>query len=191
MSPSAAAPPGTSPADEPTLEDMRRSPWALVSRVVIVAMVLGIAVMWIFAFFGNHTVPGRMDDRTFPTAAEPVCAGAKRAVDGLPPAFETKDDRQRRADVVDQGTALLEGMVAELRTLPAGSEPGARIDQWLADWDTYNRDRRDYTARLRQDPDARFYMSQSDRDKGQITRALDNFARVNGMGSCDAPEDVV
>jgi hypothetical protein len=175
----------------PTLEDERRSPWRRVSQAVILVMVVGIVVMWIYAFFGEVPVPARLDDTAFPTAAEPVCARARAEIDRLPKAFETSDHRDR-ADVVDRGTAALDAMVRDLRALvPAAQPTHDRLQLWLDDWDTYLRDRRDYTARLRDDPAARFYLTQSEHDRSQINRSLDNFARVNAMASCATPEDVV
>jgi hypothetical protein len=186
MSPSAVT-----DESEPTLEDERRSPWRRVSQAVILVMVIGIAVMWIYAFFGEVPSPARLEDRTFPDAAEPICARARAALDGLPKAFET-DEAMARADVVDRGTTILAGLVTELRaTVPAAQPTRDRLNLWLDDWEIYLRDRRDYTARLRVDPTARFYLSQSERDRRQINSSLDNFAKVNTMASCATPEDVV
>jgi hypothetical protein len=174
----------------PTLEETRRSPGRIISRLLIVALVIGLVAMWGYAFFGEVPVPGWMADRTFPQAAEPVCARTRVQLDTLPRAFEATDAAER-AGVVDRATTMLEAMTVELRTVvPAGPDHD-RLNQWLDDWDTYNRDRRDYTGRLRQDAGARFYVTQSDRDKGQINAALDNFAKVNAMASCATPEDVV
>ena len=48
----------------------------------------------------------------------------------------------------------------------------------------------EYAAQLRIDPNARFAVTQSDRDKAQITKAIDLFATVNVMGSCVTPDDL-
>jgi hypothetical protein len=175
----------------PTIEDDRRSPWRRVSQVVILLGLVGIVVMWFYAFFGEVPAPARLDDRTFPTAAEPICARARAGLDRLPRAFESRTAPER-ADVVDQGTALLTTMVGELRAaVPAAQPHRDRLNAWLDDWDVYLRDRRDYTSRLRTDPMAKFYVTQSERDRRQINSSLDNFAKVNAMASCATPEDVV
>jgi hypothetical protein len=177
--------------DEPTLEDERRSPWQRVSRLVILAMIAGIVVMWFYAFFGEVPAPARLEDRTFPDAAEPVCARARADIGRLPRAFETTDNTAR-ADVVDRATDRLTAMAGELRAVvPAAQPTRDRLNRWLDDWDTYLRDRRDYTTRLRADRFAKFYVSQSERDRRQINSSLDNFAKVNAMASCAVPEDVV
>jgi hypothetical protein len=176
---------------EPTVEGERRSPARLIGRVVIVVMLLGITVMWIYAFFGEVPSPARLEDRTFPTAAEPICARARSEIDRLPRAFETPVPAAR-ADVVDRATDVLAAMVADLRAAVPPAQPTRdRLNAWLDDWDTYLGDRRDYTARLRTDPTARLYMTKSGRDGGQINHSLDNLARVNAMASCATPEDVV
>jgi len=184
--------PGPAPAlspDEPTLEQTRNAPTRILARIAIVAIVVGIAVMWGFAFFGPRDSPGRLDDRAFPTAAEPICQAAKADLDALPPAFEAAN-AGARADVIVQGSDRLDRMIADLRTqVPAGANHDG-IEQWLDDWGQYVQDRRDYAAQLRVDPGARFAVTQSDRDKSQITKAVDLFATVNVMGSCATPDDL-
>ncbi len=159
----------------------------------MVIMVLGIVLMWVYAFSGNFLgvdVPGRLQDKTFPTAAQPVCQAAVDKVNALPKAFETPDP-QKRADVVDQASTYLEDMLAQLRAqVPAAQPQHDIVTQWLADWETYVHDRRDYTKQLRVDPMARFAVTQSDRDKTQITQGVDHFADVNAMPACMTPDDL-
>jgi hypothetical protein len=185
------SPPVPEPPDEPTVEDDRHSPWRRVSRAVIVAGLAGVVVMWGYAFFGEVPAPARLDDRTFPAAAEPVCALARGDIDQLPRAFESPGPAER-ADVVDRATDRLTAMVAELRAAVPPAQPTRdRLNGWLNDWDIYLQDRREYTARLRVDRFAKFHLTQSERDRRQINSSLDNFAKVNAMGSCATPEDVV
>jgi len=182
--------PAPPPSDEGGLEDTRRTPLAIVGRVVIVSMLLGIALMWIYAFFGKHDVPGRLADDTFPTAAQPICQKTIDKIDALPKANETPTPAAR-ADVVDQGTGYLAEMLVDLRARRPTLEPeSSSVVQWLDDWDTYVQDRRDYTAQLRVDPTVRFAVTQSDRDKTQITKGIDHFADVNFMVACRVPDDL-
>jgi hypothetical protein len=147
---------------------------------------------WVFAYhLGGSWLenpPGRLQDRTFSVAAEPVCARAQQRVLALPPAWQTDTPTERSAVVVES-VAILDAMVAELRTLPVGSA-SERIDEWLTDWETYVADRLDYAERLAEDPTARFYVTQSDRDRRQITLAIDRFAETNEMPSCITPADL-
>lgn len=165
--------------------------WTL-GKIAVLVCVVGLTAMWAYALSGvaGNDVPGRLEDRTFGPAAEPVCAAAKADIDRLPRSFETPEPGQR-ADVVDQGTARLRRMVTELRALPQPSGQDAdMVSQWLADWDTYNANRDDYTARLRVDRNARFYVTQREQDKRQITQALDRFAAINKMADCTTPDDL-
>jgi len=163
---------------------------------VVIAAVLGVSVLgmwaWVLLYHlggsWREDMPGRLGDATFPIAAEPVCAAAAATVASLPPAWVT-DTPAARADAVDESVEILAAMVADLRQLPPGSDAGA-VTEWLNDWDTYVADRADYAARLRTDPQARFYVTQSDRDRRQITLAIDRFATTNGMPSCVTPADL-
>ena len=111
---------------------------------------------------------------------------------GALPAALTATDAAARADVIDASEVLLADMLAELSALepPAGAEDRARVDEWLDDWSRYLADRGEYADRLREDPDARFTVTQSERDERQITEAVDRFAAVNGMPSCETPADI-
>ena len=147
---------------------------------------------WVFAFHlggsWRDTQPGKLDDPTFAVAAEPVCAAAMAELAQLTPAWAT-DTPAERADVIDQSVTILSSMVGELATLPTGTET-AQADEWVNDWAVYVDDRADYASRLRDDPEARFYVTQSDRDRRQITLAIDRFAKTNAMPSCVTPADL-
>lgn len=178
-----AAPPATED-DEP------RSRWTVVGRTAVVVLALGLTVMWIYAFFGDHGVPGRLENPTFPALAQPVCEATQVRIDELPRADQTPT-ADGRADVVDQASDELDAMIGQLRGLvPAGMPETEAETQWLDDWAVYVQDRRDYTAQLRVDPMTRFAVTQSDRDKRQVTSALDRFAEINGMPACTIPDDL-
>lgn len=169
-----------------------RSVWTIIGRIAIVVMVVGLVAMWAYAFLGHPDVPGQLADPAFAKAAEPICKATKDQIDTLPKAFATPDAAQR-AGVVDQATGELEQMVRDLRAkLDLASAPGDRdkVVPWLDDWDRYNLDRREYTVALRADPSTRFIVTQSERDKVQITGALDRFAKINNMASCIIPDDL-
>lgn len=158
--------------------------------VVIVAM-LGMWA-WVFAYHLGGTwrdaQPGKLDDPTFAVAAEPVCAAAMAELAALTPAWAT-DTPAQRADVLDQSVEILSALVTDLGGLPTGTE-AIQVNEWINDWGTYVGDRADYAARLRNDPEARFYVTQSDRDRRQITLAIDRFAKTNAMMSCVTPADL-
>jgi hypothetical protein len=160
-----------------------------IPRVLAVAVALGIAILWIWAFaVGNQTPPGRLDDRGFTERAEEVCREAGDEVAALPQAYETTSAAER-ADVVERSNAVYSTMVAELRTMaPTGGDDVGMVTGWLGDWERYIADRADYAARLRTDESARFYVT--DKDGDQVTEPVDTLANVNGMGSCATPSDL-
>jgi hypothetical protein len=179
------------PLDAPDDAGRPRRRWTI-GKVLAIVCVLGLTVMWVYALSGvaGRDVAGRLDDRTFGPTAEPTCKAARADVDALPPAFETPDPTQR-ADVVDQATARLRTMVRDLDALPRpAGDDATMVTQWLADWTTYLDNRADYASRLRVDRTARFYVAQREADKRQITEALDRFAGINDMPSCETPGDV-
>lgn len=179
-----AAPPATDDDTEP------RSRWTVVGRVAVVVLAISLTAMWIFAFFGDHGVPGRLENPSFPAVAEPVCAAAHARIELLPLPNQTPTAGER-ADVVDQASDELDAMLVQLRALvPQGVAETEAETQWIEDWQVYVQDRRDYTAQLRVDPMTRFAVTQSDRDRRQVTSALDRFATINGMPSCVIPDDV-
>jgi len=163
----------------------------VVLPVAIGAFVIG---MWLWVFLYHlsgdwqEEQPGLLGDTTFPVAAEPVCQVAMAAFGETAPAWAT-DTPGARADVVDESVLIFAAMLEQLRRLPTGAESDA-VAEWLSDWDTYIADRTDYALRLRSDPEARFYVTQSDRDRRQITLAIDRFAKTNDMPSCVTPADL-
>ena len=179
-----AAPPATDDDTEP------RSRWTIVGRVAVAVLALSLTAMWIYAFFGDHGVPGRLDNPTVPALAEPVCKATQDRIHELPRANQT-DTAGARADVVDQASAELDTMLNQLDGLVPPDKPETlAVTQWIEDWRVYVQDRRDYTAQLRVDPMTRFAVTQSDRDRRQVTSALDRFANVNYMSSCVIPDDL-
>lgn len=177
-------------ADEPYAPPKSRSPATVIGRVAAITVALGIAGMWIYALWGYSGVPGQMSDLTFSRTAQPICQATRESIDKLPKAHTTPDVNVRAA-VVDQATDQLATMLDELqRQVPAAQPEHDMLQNWIGDWRIYLNDRREYTVQLRKDPMTRFAVTQSDRDKSQITGALDRFARINEMVACKIPDDL-
>ncbi len=158
-------------------------------------MVLGLAVlamlaMWVYVLFLHEdtTSPDRLEDRSFPTNAEPLCGRALARLDQLPPARESTTP-QERAEVVDEADEVLRGMVADLRAqAPTAGSDGRIVTEWLGDWGTYVGDRDDWADVLRTGKDTRFF--ETAKGGGPISELIDRFAVVNDMPSCATPDDV-
>ena len=165
----------------------RRSP---LRTVIIVAVALLVA-MWVYvlvlAIRGREDPPDRLEDRTFPAAAQARCDEALYAVDALPKAAETSSAAER-ADVIDQANAIFAEMLDDLEAMAPAGEEGEIVAAWLADWRAYLKDRAEFAERLREDPTAQLLVTA--RLGEQVTEYMDVFAADNDMPACATPIDV-
>ncbi len=203
MTPLDDAPPsGAGPEDEEDGAPRRKGLFAL--GVVAILALLG---AWIYTLFIYD--PGllidELEDRTFPRAAERVCAAAVARLEALPPAQTARNARERAATVADSNE-ILGAMLDDLEPLvPAGPQVEGRrltdeereqrsisngVKEWLGDWRAYLQDREEYADRLMTDDEARFLESPKSGTNRQISSAIDAFAEVNRMSSCTTPGDV-
>lgn len=177
----------TPPADEDFAPLSFRQRTARIAALVVILL---IAAMWGWAFFATpRGLPGALENRSFPDAAEPICTKAAEQIAALPLAFTTTD-HVARADVIAQANSYLSGMLDQLDQI-VPSEPAdesASIKEWLGDWRVYVSDRTNYAQRLQTDPEARFYVTAKDRR--QITQPIDFFAKANLIYNCQVPSDI-
>ena len=182
--------PAGPPSAGDDLDDAPRRGWS-VGRVASLLVVVGLVVFWVWAFspWAPHEKANALRDTALVGRIDATCADAKRELAQIPYSFEAKTAADR-ADQVDRGSDILTTMVTRIR----GEQVTDARDQtlltaWLADWDTYVADRRDYTGRLRVDERAQFTVTV--RYHSQITIGMDNFATVmNKLGNCKVPTDV-
>lgn len=183
----------TLPSDVPAADQRRRWSAGRVLAVVAAVAVLGMwAYVLVYHLSGRwrQETPGRIADPAFAELAESTCAGALTEVDQLPPAFSANDAVERAA-TIEASNVILADMLASLEdAAPLAGPDQPLVEEWLADWRTYVADRADFAERLRDDPDARFYVTQRESDQRQITVAIDRLAKVNGMESCMSLNDV-
>lgn len=193
MADSSAMTDARSPSRPPEVD---RRPTGSRRRTGVVASLLaGVALVgvWVYVLFVYD--PGLMidelADRSFPVAAEQVCAETRAQLEALPPA-SLAESAADRADTVELSNALLLEMVADLRPLAPTGPPEVRagVEEWLDDWVAYIDDRQQYVENLRADEDARFLESTKGAQHRGITRAINGFAEVNRMESCATPGDL-
>ena len=157
--------------------------------VLIVVLIIG---MWGYALFGPtpHRAPGVLSDRSFPTAAQPICAEAAAVIASQPPAYATSDPVKRSAAISagDEALAAMLDRLAVIAPAPGSSKDADMIAEWLGDWRTYLGDRQRYADALLTDPKARLYVSIKERR--QISEPIDFFANINHMLECSTPTDV-
>lgn len=161
-------------------------------RIVTTVLVVGMVGMWGYVLYlafgpGRQPPPDRLDDPAFAEAAQDRCDEALGVVAALPAASETTTAAER-ADVIDRANETFAAMLDDLDELVPGGEDGEIVREWLADWRTYLGDRETYADAVRDDPEARLFVSAKDRD--QITEYLDAFAADNHMPACGTPLDV-
>lgn len=152
---------------------------------------LAMALFWIWAFANRDSIahPDTFDDPVFTQAAESVCSRYQANIAEFPLATAAEGPAER-ADLIRQGTAELEAMVAELRTLalPTDAKGNAAVPLWLGDWDLYLSDRATYTETLAAGNDDPFLLSLN-ANGARVTDALGTFAEVNTMASCSPSGD--
>jgi len=159
---------------------------SLLLKIVAVAGIMG---LWAYAFFfapsGN---PDRVENEVWLEKAETICSQALNEIDLLPLAKEAKTPADR-AELIAQGTRVLEKMKASLAGLALNSEKdNFNTDSWLSDWDTYLGDRRNHVKRLTELGDIEPLLTATDSGKSVLER-MNGFARVNDLDSCLDPGD--
>lgn len=181
---------GSSPAGREELEPL--------SMGRAISMVLGVMVfvfflggwLWVTFLYEPHVID-KLEDTTFPAQAEKICASARLEYDKLPLAQESPT-AAHRSDVIVQSNRIFTTMVSDLREIVPATPENVNIglNEWLGDWDTYIGDRSDLADRLLEDDSARFMETPKSNTNKGITRAINGFAEVNEMESCETPGDL-
>jgi hypothetical protein len=176
------------PHDVPDGGDRPSRGWTW-QRIAAAVAIAGFVVFWVYVFAvaDAYHPAGYLTDRTFPKAAEPVCAASMRELNALPPAHSAKT-ADVRADTIDRADAILRDMQRRLRAVVPHTKDAKYIDQWVDDWSIFISDRDEYATNLRKDPSSEYLVTQ--KYGSQISESLDNYADVNTMPSCETPGDV-
>jgi hypothetical protein len=175
-----------SPLDAPDAGGRPSRSWLRIAAVVVV---VGLVLFWIYVFAAadNYHPAGYLTDRTFPKAAEQVCAASMHRLKALPPAHTAKN-ADVRADTIVAADGILRDMQRRLRAVVPETKDAKYIRQWIGDWSIFISDRDEYASKLRKDPTTEYLVTQ--KYGSQISESLDNYADVNMMKSCDTPGDV-
>ena len=184
------APPSAPSAAEPQLDpgSHRRRRLAWDAAGIFAGLATG---FWVFVLFlyDPGLVVDELEDRSFPRVAERICSAAIEQLDALPRA-ETAGSATERAATIEEANAILVEMVDELEPLAPGEPASATeaVNEWISDWRNHIEDRQQFAARLREDASARF--TESPKGSKQLSRAIDGYAQVNRMRSCETPGDI-
>jgi hypothetical protein len=159
-------------------------------RRVLIGLTVGIiAAMWIYAFgpFPKPRPADQLDDPRFAAEAEEICEATVARLNRLP--LVTQDSPpQELAEVVTEANRELAAMVARLRAVaPTEGRDGRLVGRWLDDWDIHLDDRDRWVERVEGGVVEPFTETEV-REGFGVTGYLSEFAEVNGMRACRAPE---
>lgn len=147
---------------------------------------LAMVGFWIWAFNNRDSIahPDTFDDPVYTEAAEGLCAKRQTVIAEIPATISVSDP-VARGELVAQRTAQLELMLGDLAALPSPTDPkGADgVVRWLADYDLYLSDLRDYQQALEAGEDPQFLLSATS-GGARVTDVIGTYAEVNNMVSC-------
>jgi hypothetical protein len=155
------------------------------ARVTLLVVCLALVAMWGYAlFFASKEAVNKIGDRTWAARAEGICAAADAELDELERLASA--DLDRRAELVDTGTDILQQMLDDLVAATPSDEKGrALVPMWVADYRTLLQNRRNYADRLRAGENVPF--TEAAVDGVPITERIETFAGDNEMPSCAPP----
>ena len=179
----------TPPSVDPTDGEDRPSRRVTVGMVAAVVVSLGIVLFWIVVYTtaSSYKPPGYLADRTFPKAAEKVCASFTPRLEAIPLAQTAKTSTER-ADLVDEVTVILSERRQALYAVVPNTDDARFINAWLKDWSKHLADRQSYADQLRVRPDAEY--RETTKGTSQISKVLNKFSDDNEMSSCSTSHDV-
>lgn len=174
---------------EVTQPEYRRWTWTAGRLLaVVVAIVIALFWLWVFAGGPRRQNPDFLTDRSWVKSADATCAVTQDAIKALPGAEESANSTVR-AVTVDQATDEIDKMINRLEARPpTDAEDATLVKQWLTDYRSYVASRRDYADDLPADPGAKLLYNEKFRKP--IDDVITTFAEVNDMPSCVPPGDV-
>lgn len=162
--------------------------------LILSVVCAAIAAMWVYALgFASKEAVNKIGDEAWTQRADARCLIAKNERLALAD-YRLLDDvgagaLSGRAALVDRATDTIEAMLNDLRsTMPTDEKGQALIPLWLADYDTYVNDRREYAERLRLGDNAPF--SESTTEGLPLSEKIATFAGDNRMKNCAPPIDL-
>lgn len=177
------------------VKNLQLRPTTVLKALVVIAIV----AMWLWIYlYAPRDNPDRLQNRSFPTAAEAICAPIQTAINALPTGRDVDTVAQRLEQIV-AGTELTETMLKELKEASSqhvsNQDEWRRVNAWFADWDAYLKDRRRHVDNLEplgeEATGKDLWFTLDDRAEGGVyTERIDGFANVNDMESCHTPLDL-
>lgn len=184
----------TAGVNEPALEP-ERTPRRWV-KMVLAAICAGLAAMWVYAFvFAPKEGVYFVTDKAWRMSAEEICTAATRQREALADTTQgyitdpTHEQMLQRADIVDQATDILEGMINDIEALPlSGDKDRQRVAVFVKYYRVIIGDRRAYTTRLRNfqlEPYRETLV-----DRSPVTNTVTDFTTGNAIPHCMPPGEL-
>ena len=184
--PSTAAPAGdqpTSAAGKPPLTGKQ-----LTARVAIVATVLGIIAMWIYAFvFASKDPAAGLEDDAWAARAQQLCEQRNERLADNVATFDTSDGSIGELhDAIKEVTDLVEQALNEVVAVKPSSASDQRlVDEWERLYRIYIADRRDAEAQL---ASGRLVeLNETTLNGSPISATITDFTNPNKMSACAPP----
>ena len=145
------------------------------------------ATFWVWAlFFASKEAVNKIDDREWAARAEVICAPVRQQFRELD--LRRSEDLNLRAELVEEGTALLSQMLDNMMVIPPSDPKGAEIvPLWIADYESLLERRLEYANELRAGIDEPFAEPVAPGTSIPVTEKLETFAGDNEMPSCAPP----
>ncbi|HSB85692.1 MAG TPA: hypothetical protein VLD86_05255 [Ilumatobacteraceae bacterium] len=184
----------TAGVNEPALEpECTPRRWV---KMVLAAICAGLAAMWVYAFvFAPKEGVYFVTDKAWRTSAEEICTAATRQREALADTTQgyitdpTHEQMLQRADIVDQATDILEGMINDIEVLPlSGDKDRQRVAVFVKYYRVIIGDRRAYTTRLRNfqlEPYRETLV-----DRSPVTNTVTDFTTGNAIPHCMPPGEL-
>lgn len=172
-----------------------RSFLARLARSLILASVVAIIAMWIYAFgFASRESINRINDRQWSERSEALCSKEEEFRASLQDLTEIDPNdssaMKRKADIVEKATASLKAMVDRLAAdTPADDKGRAIVPMWIDDYRTYLKDRDVFIERLRTATSMPSF-NETEIEGVPVSERINKFARENDMRSCQTPYDL-
>lgn len=164
------------------------------ARLAKILAVAFIAWMWFFAFvLADRESANNINDGEWAARSQATCsaAQAERARLADLNRIDPKDPAvvRRKGEIIDLATDTIETALGKIaRDTPATAKGRELVPEWLADYRTYIRNRREYAASLRTGRISEF--SESQLEGIPISEKIGKFARENRMPACQPPRDL-
>ena len=175
---------------DPVSIDVAEEPSPRQRSHLLVRILLGLGAaafiaFWVWALFLiDKTSVNKIDDRAWAARGEEICAPVKTALRELD--LKASPDIARRAELVQQSTDMLSGMLDDLEAVrPTDDKGRAIVPDWIRDYRILLTNRYEYAAQLKAGDDGPFFETAV--EGVPITERLGTFAGDNEMPSCAPP----